>query len=214
MVLMTMIARIADALPLAASMQEEQSGPSLLEYQSQAKQLFRKMNSSSPSKGSLETGPYLFHYLLERGICYLVLCDSGFSKRSAFAYLEDLQVEFTSQFGPKVDTVSRPYSFIEFDNYMQKAKKTYTDSRSRRNLTQLDHELKDVQRIMVQNIDDVLQRGEALSALDDKASNLATLSQKYKKDAHYLNLKSSYVKIAGIVVIIILFLLFLRYWVF
>lgn len=214
MVLMTVIARIADALPLAASMQEDQGGPSLHEYQSQAKQLFRKMNSSSPSKGSLETGPYLFHYLIERGICYLVLCEIGFSKRSAFAYLEELQVEFASQYGHRVDTVSRPYSFIEFDNYMQKAKKTYTDSRSRRNLTQLDHELKDVQQIMVQNITDVLQRGEALSALDDKASNLATLSQKYKKDAHYLNLKSSYVKIAGIVVVIILFLLFLRYWVF
>jgi vesicle transport protein SEC22 len=40
------------------------------------------------------------------------------------------------------------------------------------------------------------------------------MSQKYKKDARYLNLKSSYVKIAAIVIIIVLFLLFLRYWMF
>lgn len=46
---------------------------------------------------------------------------------------------------------------------MQKAKKSYCDNRARRNLTHLNTELQDVQRIMVQNIDDVLQRGAALS---------------------------------------------------
>ena len=49
------------------------------------------------------------------------------------------------------------------DTYIQKAKKTYQDSRSRRNLNTLNTELHDVQRIMVQNIDDVLQRGAVLS---------------------------------------------------
>lgn len=49
------------------------------------------------------------------------------------------------------------------DTYIQKAKKAFMDSRSRRNLTALNTELQDVQRIMVQNIDDVLQRGTMLS---------------------------------------------------
>ena len=39
----------------------------------------------------------------------------------------------------------------------------FTDSRARRNLSALNTELQDVQRIMVQNIDDVLQRGVVLS---------------------------------------------------
>lgn len=212
---MTFIARVADGLPLAASMQEdEQTGRNLLEYQNQAKQLFRRMNQGSPERGSLETGPYLFHYMIDRGVCTLILCEKTFSKRLAFAYIEDINNEFFSQYGNRVDTVSRPYSFIEFDTYIQKGKRSYMDSRARRNLNQLNTELQDVHRIMVQNIDDVLQRGEALSALDDKASSLATMSQKYKKDAHYLNLKSTYMKIAAIIVIIVLLLLFLRYWIF
>ena len=37
------------------------------------------------------------------------------------------------------------------------------DSRNRRNLTRINDELQDVQRIMMQNIDDILQRGEQLS---------------------------------------------------
>lgn len=63
MVLMTMIARLTDALPLAASVNDEthiQSGRSMVEYQNQAKQLFKKMNQNSPIRGTLETGPYLF----------------------------------------------------------------------------------------------------------------------------------------------------------
>lgn len=55
-----------------------------------------------------------FSYVLERGVCYLVLCDKAFSKRLAYTYLEDLQTEFQNQYGAKVHTVSRPYSFIEF----------------------------------------------------------------------------------------------------
>ncbi|KAJ9598052.1 hypothetical protein L9F63_026841 [Diploptera punctata] len=127
MVLMTMIARIADGLPLAATMQEdEQSGKSILEYQNQAKMLFRKLNELSPSRCTIETGPYLFHYLIENEVCYLVLAEKNYSKRLAFSYLEDLAQEFHSQYGKRVNTVTRPYTFIEFDTYIQKAKKVFT----------------------------------------------------------------------------------------
>ena len=43
-------------------------------------------------------------------------------------------------------------------------RKTFMDSRARKNLSNINTELQDVQRIMVQNIDDVLQRGEALNS--------------------------------------------------
>lgn len=210
MVLLTMIARVADGLALAASIQEdEQSERSILEYQNQAKILFRKLTSQSPTKCTIETGPYLFHYLIEDDVCYLVLCEKSFSKRLAFSYLEDLAQEFSSQYGKRVSSANRPYSFIEFDTYIQKARKSFVDSRVRRNLNTLNNELQDVQRIMVQNIDDVLQRGAVLSDLDSKAQNLSILSQKYKKDATYLNMASKYAKAAaGLIVVLVIILYF------
>lgn len=82
MALMTMIARVVDGLPLVGTMQEDeqvsgsswlvlilliindffllQSGRSVLEYQNQAKMLFRKLGPNSPARCSIETGPYLF----------------------------------------------------------------------------------------------------------------------------------------------------------
>jgi len=212
MALMTMIARVADGLPLAATMQEdEQTGKNILDYQNQAKMLFRKLSPQSPPKCTIETGPYLFHYLIEYDVCYLVLCEKNFSKRLAYSYLEDIAQEFHSQYGRKVNTVTRPYTFIEFDTYIQKAKKQFSDSRSRRNLNVINNQLQDVQRIMVQNIDDVLQRGTVLSELDTKTQNLSMLTQKYKKDATYLNTKSMYVKAAIGGIVILVFVLY--FWV-
>lgn len=50
------------------------------------------------------------------------------------------------------------------------------------------------------------------SELDSKASNLSLLSQKYKKDARYLNLRSTYAKIAAVSVIV--FVAFLYFYIF
>uniref|UniRef100_A0A8C7I4D1 SEC22 homolog B, vesicle trafficking protein a n=1 Tax=Oncorhynchus kisutch TaxID=8019 RepID=A0A8C7I4D1_ONCKI len=189
-----------------------ESGRDLQHYQSQAKQLCRKLNAQSPNRCTLEAGVMSFHYVLEHGVCYLALCEAVFPKRLVFGYLEDLQTEFHEQHGKKVSTVSRPYSFIEFDTYIQKTKKTYIDSRARRNLGSINTELQDVQRIMVANIEEVLQRGEALSALDTKASNLSSLSKKYRSDAKYLNTRSTYAKIAAGAVFFITLIVYVRFW--
>lgn len=83
MAMMTMIARTVDGLPLVGTMQDNeevnkgeiikfheftknqqlvnfQSGKSMLEYQNQAKMLFKRLGPNSPARCTLETGPYLF----------------------------------------------------------------------------------------------------------------------------------------------------------
>lgn len=69
-----------------------------------------------------------------------------------------------------------------------------------------------MQRIMVANIEEVLLRGEALSALDSKASNLSSLSKKYRQDAKYLNMRSTYAKLAAVVVFAVMLILYVRFW--
>lgn len=56
----------------------------------------------------------VFSYVIAQGVCYLFLCEASFPKKVAFAYLEDLHSEFYDQYGRRVPTVTRPYSFIEF----------------------------------------------------------------------------------------------------
>lgn len=213
MFLLTMIARVRDGLILSASMQDdEHSERSTIEYQNQAKQLFRKLAINSPVTMSIETGPYFFHYFIDRGVCFLTLCERLFSKKVAFSYLESIGQEFHGMYGSQFDQCTRPYAFVEFDSTIKKLRKSFTDTRVRRNLNTLNSELQDVQRIMVQNIDDVLQRGAVLSELDSKAQNLSIMSQKYKKDARSLNMKSLYIKL--FLGFILVFVIFLYFWYF
>lgn len=59
-------------------------------------------------------------YLIENDVCYLVLCERNFSKRTAYSYLEDIAQEFHTQYGKRVNSVARPYQFIEFGRFIQK----------------------------------------------------------------------------------------------
>ena len=48
------------------------------------------------------------------------------------------------------------------DTFIQKTKKMYADTRTQRNLSKMNEDLADVQKIMTQNIHDVLGRGERI----------------------------------------------------
>jgi len=50
------------------------------------------------------------------------------------------------------------------------------------------------------------------SVLDDKAGQLRFQSDKYKKDAKYLNLRTVYAKYAAVGVLCLIFLIYIRYW--
>jgi vesicle transport protein SEC22 len=200
MIMLTMIGRSGDGLILsAAGITDSDFGNNQdsMIYQDQAKKLFKTIRADSPPQMTIETGPYVFHYLLENRICYLCLCEKTFSKRLAFTYLGELATEFQQRYGQQLYSVNRPYSFIEFDTYIQYARKKSNAAKSRRNINMLSNDLQDVQRIMVQNIGDVLQRGVAISDLDTKASSLSLMSQNYKKGARLLNTRATYAKVAA-----------------
>eukprot|EP00051_Salpingoeca_urceolata_P032734 m.17117 g.17117 ORF g.17117 m.17117 type:complete len:217 (-) comp5397_c0_seq1:21-671(-) len=191
MIRLTMIARVIDGLPLCASMDEE-ADSGMAEYKSQAKMLFKKLSDTSPMRCSIEThGSNMFHYAIDEGVCYLVLADKTYPKKLAYGYIEELHQEFFAKHGTEVRNAARPYAFISFDTFIQKTKRSYSDTRgAERNISKLTDELQDVQRIMIKNIDEVLARGEHLDAMASKTASLRDHSSKYRKDAEYLRLQA------------------------
>lgn len=115
MVLTVTIGRAGDGLILCASTYDREQIPN--EYQNQAKQLFRTLTRESPSRMTIETPPYVFHYLLENDVCYICLCEKTFPKRIAFSFLEDLALAFQREYGDRIHQVTRPYCCIEFGEY-------------------------------------------------------------------------------------------------
>ncbi|KAG8656345.1 hypothetical protein MANES_04G125400v8 [Manihot esculenta] len=159
MVKLTMIARVTDGLPLA-----ERDVKDIEIYKQQVKPLFKNLatRQNEPSRMSIETGPYVFHYIMEGHVCYLTMCDRSYPKKLAFQYLEDLKNEFERINGAQIETAARPYAFIKFDTFIQKTKKLYQDTRTQRNIAKLNDELYEVHQIMTRNVQEVLGVGEKL----------------------------------------------------
>uniref|UniRef100_A0A669DUY5 SEC22 homolog B, vesicle trafficking protein a n=1 Tax=Oreochromis niloticus TaxID=8128 RepID=A0A669DUY5_ORENI len=186
-----------------------QSERYLQQYQSQAKQLCRKLDAQSPDRCTLEAGDMNFHLLIAQGVCYLTLCEASFPKKMAFEYLEDLRKKFYDQYGEAVPTVTRPYSFTEFDMALITfKKKPSVSSTLRRTLANINKELDDIQKIMAANIDEVLQRD---SLCDQKVSNLSSYTKEYRSNTKDVNTSPGYAKAVAVAVFITL-LIYMRFW--
>ena len=217
MVKLTMLARVADGLPLAEGLESDRQ-TDLETYKQQAKTLFKKLSTGPPppSRMSYESGPYFLHYMIEQGVCYLTLSDRGYPKKLAYQYLEDLQREFAAQNGAAVETVARPYAFIKFDTFIQKTKKLYQDTRTQRNLTKLNEDLHDIQSVMTRNINDILGQGERLDHVSSMSETLRNESRKYSSRAKDLSRQALIQKYAPLAVVVafVLILLLFRHWLF
>ena len=182
MALFTLISRVSDALPLSASIENEDNCNDTTNYQKKAKEIVRKISPLSPQRCSIIDLNNIFHYSIVKGICILGVFDLNYPKRAAFSYLQDLESAFMENHPDAVSTPKRPYYYIEFSTVIQKIKKCYQDSRytSKPHFNRLNDDLQDVHRIMFESIDEVLKRGELIDILGDKASQLKDQSVIYK----------------------------------
>lgn len=125
--------------------------------------------------------------------------------------LDELASEFSTQFGQLIESATRPYAFIKFDGYIQRAKRSYQDVRARHNIDRLQEELVDVTKIMTSSINDVLERGSKLENMSLLSSNLSQDSRKYLRDTRKLNLLLLWrtygpVSIMGLVFILVIYI--------
>eukprot|EP00246_Nothoceros_aenigmaticus_P010621 TRINITY_DN272_c0_g1_i1.p1 TRINITY_DN272_c0_g1~~TRINITY_DN272_c0_g1_i1.p1 ORF type:complete len:220 (+),score=39.83 TRINITY_DN272_c0_g1_i1:270-929(+) len=217
MVKLTLIARVTDGLPLAEGLDDGRAEKDLEIYKQQAKALFKKLSQGThePSRMSVETGSYYFHYIIEGGVCYLTLCERSYPKKLAFQYLEELQREFEKVNRSQIETVARPYAFIKFDAFIQKTRKLYLDTRTQRNLSKLNDDLYEVQQIMTRNIQDVLGIGDRLDQATQLSNKLTRESKVFEIKAKDLNrqaLIKKWAPVAIVLGIVLLLLLSRRYF--
>lgn len=222
MVRSTTIFRVSDALPLAASVDDETTEKALTEYKQQSKLVFRRLNANSEPACSIESGQYTLHYLIVDKVIYMCICDSSYPRKLAFSYLDELSKEFQRSYEDKVESVTRPYAFMGFDTFISKTTRLYRDSRTltqgagpsggagpSSQLDQLNENLKDVTRIMTKNMEDLLWRGDSLDRMSTLSTSLRSESAKYRKAARNINLElliRKWAPIGGIGFFMILFI--------
>ncbi|XP_073503625.1 vesicle-trafficking protein SEC22a [Phyllobates terribilis] len=128
-ILFASVVRARDGLPLSASTDHEQN-LSVQETKKYLKVLSRKVEQL-PDRCTMKRGPHHVHFISSLGVSYMMLCSEHYPGVLAFCFLDELQREFIStyQMG-HINAAIRPYSFIEFDNFIQKTKQRFNNPRS------------------------------------------------------------------------------------
>ncbi|KAK1231724.1 SNAP receptor [Marasmius sp. AFHP31] len=217
MVKSTILVRASDALPLAASVDDEQTEQALQEHKQQAKLIFRRITPNSEPRCSIESGNYTLHYLITDNVVFLTIADKTYPRKLAFSYLDELSKEFATSYGAKVETVRKPYAFVGFDTFMSKTARLYRDTRTASassGLDQLNDDLQDVTRIMTKNMEELLWRGDSLDRMSHLSTSLRTESEKYRKAARNINFQAMLRQYAplGAVLFLVLIILYWRFW--
>jgi vesicle transport protein SEC22 len=222
MVRSTIIVRATDALPLAASVDDEQTEQALQEHKQQSKLIFRRISPNSEPRCSIESGAYTLHYLISNNVVFLTIADKSYPRKLAFSYLDELSKEFDTTYGNKVEGVKRPYAFVGFDTFMSKTARLYRDSRTAaasasaggNALDRLNDDLQDVTRIMTKNMEELLWRGDSLDKMSHLSTSLRSESEKYRRAARNINFQAmlrQYAPLAALVFFLIVFLWW-RFW--
>lgn len=116
----------------------------LKESKKYAKTLARKANQY-PTRCTMKCGNHSIYFVKAVGVCFMAVCEGSYPAVLVFSFLEELQREFTITFqSHDVQKARRPYSFVEFDSFIQRTKQRYNNTRtltSRLNLSEMSEDL-------------------------------------------------------------------------
>ncbi|KAL0958971.1 hypothetical protein HGRIS_014283 [Hohenbuehelia grisea] len=167
------------------------AGPTILAEHSAGKRDFSQATqtilSKIPPNNSKLTyvwEQYLFHYISEGGFTYLVMADDSAGRRMPFAFLADLQRKFTSAPSSSASSDSPAYSSQgSFGPVIADLMHTYNTAPPPDELVRAQTELNHVKDIMVQNVEQILSRGERIELLVDKTDVMAGQATAFRRGA-------------------------------
>ncbi|KZT33512.1 synaptobrevin-domain-containing protein [Sistotremastrum suecicum HHB10207 ss-3] len=128
---------------------------------------------------------YLFHYVAESGVVYLVMADDSVGRRLPFTFLTRLQALLPPS--TALSTESSHHGLqLTYGDKLEKLMKEFNENPNEAGkdaLTNAQNELNQVKDIMVHNVEQILSRGERIDLLVDKTDNMATQAVAFRRGA-------------------------------
>ena len=130
---------------------------------------------------------YVFHYVVDSGICYMCMSDVTDRHRVPYSFLRDMREAFVNRYGFEAPLTAIAFSFNEeFSRFIQNRMEYYNGGGSADNIDHVKSQIEDVKGVMVQNIEKVLERGEKIELLVDKTDRLNQQAFKFESSSRNL----------------------------
>ena len=117
----------------------------------------------------------------------MCMCDDLEKRRIPFAFLDDIKQRFVATYGDRAQTALAFAMSDDFGRSLQKQMEFFNGP-SADTFAQVNSKLDDVKQVMVQNIETVLERGEKLELLVDKADKLQQQAFMFERSSNKLKL--------------------------
>eukprot|EP00124_Ichthyophonus_hoferi_P000188 Ihof_evm25s6 gene=Ihof_evmTU25s6 len=149
---------------------------------------------------------YVFHYTVYDGIVYLCMADETFPRRLAFSFLEDIHSRFISLVGPRALTAPAYSLNTEFGKVLQHQMDYYSFNPNADRILQVQGEIDEVKKVMVENIEKVLQRGEHIHLLVGRTDTLNEQGMQFKRGTSTLRRQAWWKNVKMMVMLVFMLL--------
>lgn len=150
-------------------------------------QVLQSQSNASNQKFSFDHAKYTYHAYTSENLIYLCVADAMFDKNIAFDCLLELENQFASMGLKNRAESAGSYSLrTAFESRMATVLEKYSESDT---LGRMKSKVDDVTGIMKQNIDKVVERGDALGNLNERSDLLAHSSTEFRQSAAKLRKK-------------------------
>mmetsp|Transcript_2908 Transcript_2908/g.3044 ORF Transcript_2908/g.3044 Transcript_2908/m.3044 type:complete len:217 (-) Transcript_2908:92-742(-) len=152
-------------------------------FQTVTRVLLGKISENQDGKMSYVYDNHVFHYIVENRITYLCMCDETEKRRIPFAFLADMKQLFNEQYGEQAHTAIAFAFNAEFSPILMQRMNNYNNNDP---FTAINNKIHDVKDVMVQNVENLLERGEKLTLLVDKTEQLHQTAFKFERTSRHL----------------------------
>lgn len=149
-----------------------------------ARQVLEKLpQGNADSNVSYSQDRYVFHVKRTDGLVVLCMADAASERRIPFAFMEDIHQRFVKTYGRAILTAP-PYAMNdEFSRILSQEMDRYSNDPNADRLNRLKGEMSQVRTVMINNIEKVLERGDRLALLDEKASTMQGNTLRFRKQS-------------------------------
>jgi vesicle-associated membrane protein 7 len=148
--------------------------------------LLAKIPQETDCRMSYVYDKHIFHYCVDTGIVFMCMCEESTKRRSAFSFLDDLMSSWRLKYAA-IEQTATAFSMQEaFSPTLASLMEDYNTNRTVDTLDRVKARIDNVKEVMVENIDQLLERGEKIELLVDKTDKLNQTAFKFEKSSRRL----------------------------
>jgi vesicle-associated membrane protein 7 len=154
-----------------------------------------------------------YHFQVENEILYLCISDKTYQSRTVYGFLSDVKDKFKEQFGGTASRYPQPTEITpkncgKFTSTLASNTKLYNENPEADKIGRIKDQIDSVKQVMLENLDNLLERGERIDTICDKTEMLKEEAVGFHNNARTLKkkmwMKNVKIAIAGLLVLLLL----------